>query len=98
MTVFIRILEPSVEEKPTMLLRAVAALRNAGESFERVVFERAPSAFGAAPGSPFAYWVSEAVLSIFREKPRLHSGPTVVVSTNPLNDDFRFIRAWWEVG
>jgi hypothetical protein len=63
------------------------------------VFEVAPEAFDAVPGKPFAYWVSEAVRKSFTAfKPANNSeSGRIICSTNPLNEDFRFVRVWWEV-
>jgi hypothetical protein len=99
-TLFLRMLEQPADGKPEMLQRVVKMLNEPGPvaaSLDRLFFERDSASFSAAPGSPFAYWISQAVLNIFRTKPRLNSGNTTVVSTNPLNDDFRYIRAWWEI-
>ena len=52
----------------------------------------------AIPGSPFAYWAGGSALDTFETLPALDTRPTVVVSTNPLNDDFRYARCQWEIG
>ncbi|MCA9646222.1 MAG: hypothetical protein KC492_36275, partial [Myxococcales bacterium] len=69
MTVFIRVLEAGVEEKPAALLQAVTKMRDGAKA--ATAFERAPEAFVAVPGSPFAYWVNEAVRGTFSRHPRL---------------------------
>jgi hypothetical protein len=99
MTTFLRLLQASVDDKPVQLVAATAALSVHRETAlpPGTVFERDSSLFSAIPGSPFAYWASESILRIFGVTPALHSGGTIVVSTNPLNDDFRYVRAWWEV-
>jgi len=59
-------------------------------------FEVDPASFAAVPRSPFAYWVSDQVRLIFARGPMLHGGRFAVWSTNPLNEDFRYARVWWE--
>lgn len=60
-------------------------------------FEADVRTFRVIPQSPFAYWVSERVRDAFASHPALNGQARLVVSTNPLNDDFRFARLWWEV-
>jgi hypothetical protein len=60
MTIFLRILDASIDDKPAELRRTVTALHEAaehGEALQRVVFELESSPFSEIPGSPFAYWV-----------------------------------------
>jgi hypothetical protein len=49
------------------------------------------------PGSPWAYWVSSPIRNLFRELPSLgdKGQPRQGLATA---DNFRFLRAWWEVG
>jgi hypothetical protein len=100
MTVFIRLLEASVDEKAGELRAALDALRREeapANNPHRVVFERSPTQFSDVPGSPFAYWVSEAVRSIFgRLDPFQSEGRSAAVGLQT-SDDFRFVRAGWEV-
>jgi hypothetical protein len=56
-----------------------------------------PSAFGRIPGSPFAYWVSERVRRLFADLPRLESNGRKAQKGAYTNDDFRFLRVWWEI-
>jgi hypothetical protein len=97
MTIFFRVLEPSVEEKPGALLSAISSVSTATPSRPDVpVFNLSPTEFRTVPGSPFAYWVPPSCLHIFTTNERFNRTPRLVVSTNPLNADFRFVRAWWE--
>lgn len=91
-TVFLRVLE--ADHKATALLRAI---REPEWARGRQRFEVSPTSFASVPRSPFAYWVSEKVLQLFAFADPLRHPPRVVVSTNPLNDDFRYVRSWWEV-
>ncbi len=47
--------------------------------------------------SPFAYWVSDSIRSKFSEFSRFDSGERAVKQGLATADDFRFVRAWWEV-
>ena len=57
MTTFIRLLDVPVDAKPAALKAAVAGVGP--------VFECAPEAFAAVPGSPFAYWAPQRCLQLF---------------------------------
>lgn len=55
------------------------------------------NSFSSVPGSPFCYWVPDKYLRIFSEAPPFESeGRTAKVGVQT-SDDFRFVRAWWEV-
>jgi hypothetical protein len=100
MTIFLRVLNASVDDKARALLRAVEELR-AGHlpdaAQNGVLFEREPSAFTDVPGAPFAYWVSDHVRAVFqRWKPFETEGRTVKQGLATA-DDFRFLRSWLEV-
>lgn len=100
MTVFLRILEAPIDDKPEALLRALTRLHDAGKQdsrFQRAIFEREPEVFSAVPGSPFAYWVSESVRQVFRRMAAFTSRGRVAVSGGKTLDDFRWIRVSWEV-
>ena len=55
------------------------------------------SDLAAIPGAPFAYWVSESVQQLFRNFPPLEGEHTAVRKGGYSGDDFRRVRAWWEV-
>lgn len=100
MTVFLRVLDVSVDEKAGTLLRAASALNDADndqEAFRRVVFECDPEVFSAVPGSPFAYWISDAVRGVFQRCSPFEEKERTVKQGLATADDFRFVRAWWEV-
>jgi hypothetical protein len=87
-TIFLRVLE--AENKAEALLEAVhSELRN-------VVFEVDASSFGSIPGSPFAYWISAAVRDTFVSVPPFATGERTAGVGVQTNDDFRFVRLWWE--
>src|SRR5699024_5810055 len=92
MSQFLRLLH---ETDKAAALAEVSQRQRSGEDEARA-FEVQPDAFDAVPGNPFAYWVSEAVLSVFGRLPSTSEVATVVSGTGTL-DDFRFLRCWWEV-
>jgi hypothetical protein len=91
-TIFIRVVEST--DKESALLAAVQQPKT-----DRGIgrFDVDSSNFSAVPGSPFAYWVSGKTLKLFEALEPLNHEERLVVSTNPLNDDFRYVRSWWEV-
>jgi hypothetical protein len=98
MTVFLRVLDATVEEKRDALLRAVTAFTE-GEGSPGIMataFDRDPKAFSAVPGSPFAYWVSTRILNTFQEVPAFNAGSRVATVGLQSSDDFRFLRLWFE--
>jgi hypothetical protein len=94
MTAFLRLL--AEDDKAAALQQVCARLRR-GEADARL-FEVAPEAFDAVPGKPFAYWVSDAVRQTFQRLPPFESEGRTVKQGLATADDFRFVRAWWEVG
>jgi hypothetical protein len=99
-TLFLRLLHSPIDAKAPHLRQAVAWIRGddtSGQLPERTVFEREPGVFSTIPGSPFAYWVSDRMLALFSELPRLESGNRAARRTNATTDDGRWIRTWWEV-
>lgn len=94
MTTFLRLL---AEDDKTSALHALCARFRQNQPDARL-FDLAPHAFDAVPGKPFAYWVSDAVRQTFqRLQPFESEGRTVRVGLQT-SDDFRFVRAWWEIG
>ncbi len=94
MALFIRLL--GERDKGAGLTRAVAALRQ-GRAVDNLTYTVDPDALRDVPGTPFAYWVSERIRRLFKELPPFEGeGRTVRVGLQT-SDDFRFVRAWWEV-
>jgi hypothetical protein len=91
---FFRLL--SEEDKPGALAGAVAAER-AGSDPYRGAFSVSPASFRQVPGAPFAYWVSNAIRRKFVELPSVEGGGRTVKQGLATADDFRFVRASWEV-
>lgn len=94
--IFLRVLEPKPEEKGSVLADAVQSVRE-GHLDGRSTFKVDPSSFREVPGAPFAYWVSDGLRRKFRELPRFESEGRTVKQGLATADDFRFVRAWWEV-
>ncbi len=89
-TVFIRVVEASADDKAVML-------RGATQGLGGHRYRTNPQAFAQVPRSPFAYWTSEGLRRCFVRHPGVAShDPFDVVSTNPLNEDFRYARLFWE--
>lgn len=91
---FFRLL--SHEDKGAALAAAVAAVRNGG-TVAGVVHAVDPASFRQVSGSPFAYWVSDRIRRLFAELPPFEGEGRTVKQGLATADDFRFVRAWWEV-
>jgi len=90
MTMFVRLVEVPTDEKAAALR---AAVRGEGR-----VFDVDPRVFAQVPGSPFAYWVSANLRTLFTELPRFENAQRFAYSGTSTGDDYRFTRTWWEVG
>ncbi len=90
---FIRLLAD--EEKGAALADSIRALQ--GGEAAPAIFPIAPETFSMVPGSPFAYWVSDRIRRRFKELPPFEGEGRTVKQGLATADDFRFVRAWWEV-
>lgn len=93
MTVFLRVLDEPVDDKAFALRRAVLVLRTT----DGAAINLEPTAFSAVPGSPFAYWVSEKIRAVFQRFEKFEARGRSVRQGLATADNFRFLRAWWEV-
>jgi hypothetical protein len=84
------------EDKAEALMRLVSRFRE-GSLEEESVFLVDPASFRKVPNSPFAYWVGDAIRELFRTLPPFESEGRTVKQGLATADDFRFVRAWWEV-
>ena len=91
---FFRLL--SHDDKAAALAEAVAALRE-GHTLNPVTYAVDPDSLRQVPGSSFAYWVSEHIRRLFTDLSRLESEGRDAQSGASTMNDFRFLRAWWEV-
>ncbi len=99
-TVFIRALDAGVDEKAHALRQAISSIHGAATLSDKTssAFVRTPESFGAIPGSPFAYWVTNGLLELFVGNPRFEV-PGVDRAARQggvTGDDFRWIRLWTE--
>lgn len=92
MSTFLRLLGEN--NKAEALISVCSKLRH-GENDPRS-FEVASESFDSVPGKPFAYWVSDAVRSLFRTLPEFQADSRVAQHGGSTKDDFRFLRIYWE--
>jgi hypothetical protein len=59
-------------------------------------FEVDPERFSVVPGSPFAYWASDRLRRLFEDVPPFETGERTARVGLQSNDDFRWLRVWWE--
>ncbi|WFU25114.1 hypothetical protein QA649_02370 [Bradyrhizobium sp. CB1717] len=88
MTLFIRAV--AVEDKAAAIRQAIS-----GESADR--FTPSLSQFRELPGTPFAYWIGKGVRDTFERFPAVEGNGRAVRQGLATSDDFRFLRAHWEV-
>ncbi|HEY8531533.1 MAG TPA: hypothetical protein VIL08_04720, partial [Limnochorda sp.] len=91
--VFLRLLRDS--DRPNALAAACWEARESTPSAR--VFRVAPSELEELPGAPLAYWVPGSFRRLFRELPPLEGNGAEVRQGLATADDFRFVRAFWEV-
>ena len=92
-TLFIRLLHH--EDKGTALAERISALGEGRADGD--VYAVDPESFRQVPNTPFCYWVSERIRRLFQELPPFESEGRTVKQGLATADDFRFVRAWWEV-
>lgn len=88
MTTFLRLLSDKDKQ---------FALASSVRSGAKNVFEVDPASFCQIPGAPFSYWISEAVRGIYKKLPVFENTERTVKQGLATADDFRFVRAWWEI-
>jgi hypothetical protein len=89
MTVFLRLLEADNKAE------ALALSIKSAESPER--FECSARRFHSIPGTPFVYWLTEKLMSVFSTVPAFEANGRSARQGLGTSDDFRYVRAWWEV-
>jgi len=95
--VFLRVLSASPDKKGVRLARLASELRGEQSANLPDVTSVDPSRFSALPGSPFAYWVPSEIQHPFRELPTFEPALAEARQGLATADDFRFLRAYWEV-
>ncbi len=83
-------------DKSTMLAEAISAVRE-GRGLKSMTYAVDVSSFRQVPGAPFTYSVSDRIRSLFSELPSFEGEGRTVQHGLATTDDFRFVRAWWEV-
>ena len=94
-SVFFRLLKTPIDDKGDALVAQVADLNATGEAGEYYMLD--PASFSLISGSPFAYWATESMFRIFREMPPAEGNVASFRLGLKTNDDFRFLRLFWEV-
>lgn len=82
-------------DRPAGLVSAAAAHR--GGLHDDRVFRIALRDLKAVPGWPVAYWMGSALRSLFTDSPSLEGNGAEIRQGLATGDDFRFVRAFWEV-
>jgi hypothetical protein len=90
---FIRVLRDT--DRPAALTAAVANAR-AGRPDGRIFRVNVDDLRGV-PGSPVAYWMAPSIRRLFTELPSFGQKAADVRQGLATGDDFRFVRAFWEV-
>src|SRR4051794_12316601 len=83
----------SVREADNKGLTLKAAIAHGGPGAR---FDCRPSVFSMIEGSPFAYWVSDRLRSVFAELPAFGRNGRTAKQGIATSDDFRFVRLHWE--
>lgn len=83
--------------KGTELASVGNHLRREGAGSRPSSFIVDSTSFAHIPGSPFAYRISDKVQCIYRGLPRFEDVAGTVRQGLTTSDDFRFLRARWEV-
>jgi hypothetical protein len=92
-TTFLRLLKDT--DRPAALAEACREARE-GRTSGRV-FRVAPEELEEIPGAPLAYWVAPSIRRLFAELPPLEGNGAEVRVGLQTSDNFRFVRAFWEV-
>jgi hypothetical protein len=82
-------------DKGESLVRTVRAIRE--NEIHPSVYHVDQAVFETLPDAPFAYWLPDAMRRKFRDLPRLEGNAGEVRQGLATADDFRFVRAYWEV-
>jgi hypothetical protein len=93
-TIFFRLIES--DDKEAALSQAIQQLTHNQQNSN--TFKVEPESFRKVPNAPFAYWVGNKFRLIFTELSPLESSGIIARQGLVTGDDFRFIRASWEVG
>jgi hypothetical protein len=90
---FIRLLKET--DRAAALTETIQEHRSGND--DRRVFVIKLTDLHAIPGSPVAYWMSSSIRRLFRDLPPLEGNGAEARQGLATGDDFRFIRAFWEI-
>jgi hypothetical protein len=93
--IFLRLLRAPAAERGRVVGEVIEAIRK-GATDNRV-FRVASREFDAVPGKPLAYWMTPSVRRLFTSLPPIEGNAAYVRQGLATGDDFRFVRAIWEV-
>lgn len=93
MTTFFRLMND--ENKERSLKQSIASINNAER--DKNTHIASPNNFLVIPGASFAYWVSNDVISSFAKFDSTESENCTARQGLATSDDFRFLRAAWEI-
>jgi hypothetical protein len=92
---FIRLTDIPPNDKADDLKDLIGNL-NTGQ-IDNGIFHMQPSKINAIPNSPFAYWMDSSLLKLFSDYPQFRTAVGPAVNGHTTGNDFRFVRAFWEV-
>jgi hypothetical protein len=90
---FVRLLRDT--DRPAAVADVAAKARSA--QHDTRIFRVNLEDLRAIPGSPLAYWLSPSIRRLFTELPPIEGNGAEVRVGLQTGDDFRFVRAFWEV-
>jgi hypothetical protein len=90
---FLRLVKDT--DRPAALAEACRDARDVRPSSR--IFRVAPEELEEIPGAPLAYWVAPTIRRLFSKLPPLEGNGAEVRVGLQTSDDFRFVRAFWEV-
>lgn len=90
---FFRLIEEA--DKSAALLETTEALKTRREDFR--AFHIDMDSLRSIPGCPFAYWLTERLRRIYTANKAFEDEDRSARQGLATTDDFRFLRAWWEV-
>jgi hypothetical protein len=95
MTIFLRLLANSAKKEGLAELSYAARTAKTDSR----IFQVDPEIFRKLPGTSFAYWVDSSIRRAFTSLVEFESKTTGLVAKRGVNsnDDFLFLRIWWEV-
>lgn len=95
---FFRLIDPTTPTAKAKSLReAIRRLQAVGNDADERVFRARQADFAQVPGSPWVYWITPDIRSVFQRLPSLAERGEIKQGL-ATTDNFRFVRFWWELG